>query len=480
MSALTLCAVFSAFSIVLVLQRLLSSWSHAYRAYFRTKLHYSCSPVSLLVKCSLCQNSIITDGASKYQNESLKTFVENRCPSLSSSPFMPAWWLFNGHLQTCYSVVGDFSTVDKIEYQRTLLRTADGGTLGLDFTPPDSAQDDRPIIVVLHGLTGGSHEAYVRAVLSVVCAPSESGGLGYRAVVVNSRGCAGVPITSPQFYSAGATDDVRVAIYYIRRRYPRAILLGLAFSVGGNILTRYVAEEGESCRLAAACVLACPWDLLKNSDALERRWLHRIIYSKALGTNLQSVIKGHAASLRQFPGHPVEQALEPCLALSSPTMEMFDNTFNCIAGGSSPPFPFPDARAYYTWGSSHQMLPQIRVPFLAINAQDDPIVQVFPTDAGGNGYVVLAVTKMGGHLGWFQAEGALAMGPITRWFSKPVTEWLRAVGEDLVICGRSEKPLCEVDGFLKEVGRDDIGCIEMEAGQRVSGIEGEAGVLQGL
>lgn len=68
---------------------------------------------------------------------------------------------------------------------------------------------------------------------------------------------AGVPLTSPQLYSSCHTDDLRQALLYISHRYPRAPLLGLGFSLGANVLTRYVAEEGENCRLVSACALAC-------------------------------------------------------------------------------------------------------------------------------------------------------------------------------------------------------------------------------
>lgn len=68
---------------------------------------------------------------------------------------------------------------------------------------------------------------------------------------------AGVPLTSPQLYSSCHTDDLRQALLYISHRYPRAPLLGLGFSLGANVLTRYVAEEGEECRLVSACALAC-------------------------------------------------------------------------------------------------------------------------------------------------------------------------------------------------------------------------------
>lgn len=68
---------------------------------------------------------------------------------------------------------------------------------------------------------------------------------------------AGVPITSPLLYSAGHTDDTRQALLYITHQFPDAKLLGLGFSLGSNVLTRYLGEEGHQTRVHAACVLAC-------------------------------------------------------------------------------------------------------------------------------------------------------------------------------------------------------------------------------
>ena len=45
--------------------------------------------------------------------------------------------------------------------------------------------DDAPTLVVCHGLTGGSHESYVRNVVAWLVKPKEDGGMGGRAVVVN-------------------------------------------------------------------------------------------------------------------------------------------------------------------------------------------------------------------------------------------------------------------------------------------------------
>jgi predicted alpha/beta-fold hydrolase len=40
----------------------------------------------------------------------------------------------------------------------------------------------------------------VRDVLSKVVRPKEDGGLGWRGCVINSRGCANVPVTSERLY----------------------------------------------------------------------------------------------------------------------------------------------------------------------------------------------------------------------------------------------------------------------------------------
>jgi len=193
-----------------------------------------------------------------------------------------------------------------------------------------------------------------------------------------------------------------------------------------------------------------------------------------MGGNLMNVTRSHEAEFSKWPEHRVAQALPIALALKSPTLGKWDDTFTRISGGSSPPFPFPTGEAYYEWASSHKVLGGIRVPYLAINSADDPIVQVYPTDTD-NGWVTLAITPGGGHLGWFEAEN----GKVMRWVRKPVLEWLRAAGEDLVHDLGRGHALAEKDGFLAEKGRDDLGCKVVDVGELVI-TEQEGGVIQGL
>lgn len=410
---------------------------------------------------------------------SLQELVETRCKSLFTE-FRPIWWLFNGHLQTLYSVVGDFSERDHLQYDRKYLRLRDGGTLGLDFAPIASfnLRDDTPIVVVQHGLSGGSHEPYVKALLSRACAPVEVGGLGYRAVVVNFRGCAGVPITTPQLYSAGYTDDIRTALMFIAYRYPKAPLLGLGFSLGANVMTRYIAEEGHCSRLVSGCALGCPWDLKRNSDGLLSTLVGTHIYSRGMGSNLVKLVRRHAKSLTADSEHRVAKAASLTLALKNPTLEMFDDTFTRVAGGSAPIFPLETAHEYYRWASSHCVLQDIRVPFLAINAADDPVVRHVPMDGGDNSLVVIKLTTGGGHLGWYQTDAEFG----DRWTTQPVLEWFKLVGEDLLHETTSRGPPLYVDddGYLREEGRPLLGCKEVDCDDMSDGEGGEVGMFQGF
>jgi len=45
---------------------------------------------------------------------------------------------------------------------------------------------------------------------------------GWRVVVFNSRGCAESPVTTPKFYSASFTGDLRQVIDHVLCHYPQS------------------------------------------------------------------------------------------------------------------------------------------------------------------------------------------------------------------------------------------------------------------
>lgn len=200
-----------------------------------------------------------------------------------------------------------------------------------------------------------------------------------------------------------------------------------------------------------------------------------------MASNLKALLRRHLATFEAFPSEPVTPAVSGILAHPRTNLYEFDDTITRLAGGSSPPFPFPSADAYYIWASSHHVLADVRVPFLALNADDDPIVTVLPVYAEANQlspWVVFGVTSGGGHLAWFE-EGS-SPGHPRRWYRKPVLEWLKTMGEDVIGVDRQVKVLREKDGWLMEEGREDLGCREVSGGGLVVGTEGEEGLLAGL
>lgn len=50
---------------------------------------------------------------------------------------------------------------------------------------------------------------------------------------------------------------------HIRNLYPQSMLLAAGWSNGGNILTRYLGEEGDATPITAAAVLCNPFNMVR-------------------------------------------------------------------------------------------------------------------------------------------------------------------------------------------------------------------------
>lgn len=137
------------------------------------------------------------------------------------------------------------------------------------------------------------------------------------------------------------------------------------------------------------------------------------------------------------------------------------------------------------YSASHKHPYKIRVPFLAINASDDPIVMYNPTEETEKSMTsALAVTPHGGHLGWFHGgsflTGLFGRGlPPDRWVRKPVLEFLKACAEDYVPdtrygMGRNGGDRFERDGFVLEKGREKfVGFKVIQEGLIIKGEQNE-------
>ncbi len=133
-------------------------------------------------------------------------------------------------------------------------RSPTAGIVAVDISPPLTSVPISPrenILLVTHGLTGGSHEPYVRAVLARATPGAGEGGLGARAVVLNFRGCNGSPVVTPRLYHVRLPSRLpcwaRASTYWesssLRRRQGRRTMSGTSCS-GYAIRSRSAAFSG--------------------------------------------------------------------------------------------------------------------------------------------------------------------------------------------------------------------------------------------
>eukprot|EP00667_Euglena_gracilis_P016543 EG_transcript_17332 len=299
--------------------------------------------------------------------------------------YRPPPWCTNGHFQTIFASL--FRRSPRVEYHRELARMSDGGSVALDWTVPleelrSASLEAAPTLIILHGVTGGSAENYVKHMAANARAE------GWVAVVFNQRGCGDSKLTSPRAYCAASSDDCREVVAYIHRCRPSAPLLAVGFSMGANVLVKYLGEVGNESPLRAAVSLANPLDTLRCGRLLDTG-LSRLLYSTAIVRRLQRYVRRHSEMVREVMDTSAEKHCR--------TVWEFDHRL------TAPAFGFADAEAYYRAASSLSKLSMVETPLLCVNAEDDPIAPADPAYAAlASEHVAMVTTRCGGHIAWLE------------------------------------------------------------------------------
>lgn len=311
---------------------------------------------------------------------------------------MPAIGLSSGHAQTLF---GAFARRPKAvpQLRRERRETADGDFIDVDVLEPNDATN--ATVVLLHGFEGSTSSGYMRLMIGH-CAER---GFGVQAI--NFRGCSGEPNRFFRSYSSGDTTDLKATVARLQPRRSTAPLYAVGFSLGANVLLKYLAEEAEA-GLDKAVGVSPPFDLAACARALDGGGLAERLY---VHNFLHTLMPKARAKARQFPGVIDEQALERVDGLWS-----FDEAV------TSKLYGLPSAAAYYEWAACGPKLQAIRTPTLLITADDDPIAPagLLPASALKNPALTLARTARGGHVGFI--EGAPWRPRF--WAETTTMEWL--------------------------------------------------------
>jgi predicted alpha/beta-fold hydrolase len=324
---------------------------------------------------------------------------------LLASDFRPAWWLPGPHLQTLWPSL--FRQRPPLELDRERLELADGDFLDLSWAGPVQG----PLVLVLHGLEGSLESHYAAALLAKLARH------GYRACLLHFRGCSGEPNRLPRSYHSGETGDLQTVARHIGEACGRELYAAVGFSLGGNVLLKWLGEQAELAPLDRAVAVSVPYVL--NDAALRLGRGFSRLYQRHLIRRLQAKFR---SKFRRI-ACPLDVDID---ALD--TFHRFDDQVTAPLHG------FRGVDDYYRRSSSRQYLPRIRIPTLLLHASDDPFMfpHTVPQADELPHCVQLELAPHGGHVGFVAGR---CPGKAEYWLDRRILAWLD--GADAAPPGRS-------------------------------------------
>ncbi len=306
-------------------------------------------------------------------------------PSADTAPETPPdelrrpWWLFNGHLETWYSQRKCAGIA--IEFESEHVRTPDSDSVLFRHV---RGRPDRPLLIVFHGLEGGSDSPSVRMVAGHFVR------LGWSVAVPHFRTC-GMMNRLPRAYHAGDSAEIGWMAKYSASLVaaPRTHAVGI--SLGGNALAKWLGEGRQAIVQSAAAVCA-PLDLERSAHRLGR-WLNRRLYAEHF---LRTLLDKAEAKARQYPYLVDVRRLR-----QADSLRKFDDAYTAPVHG------FDGADDYYRRASAKGLIAQVSTRLLCINPRNDPLVphQSLPRQEETPHCVTIETPRHGGHLGFVSAGG---------------------------------------------------------------------------
>ena len=301
---------------------------------------------------------------------------------LVNSNYNPPWVFKNCHFSTVYSA--KIRSLPSLLQKRERLMLLDGDFMDIDWS--FAKTPNNRVAILLHGLEGNAQRIYIK-------------GMGFKLInngwdvaAVNYRGCSGEINISYSSYNAGKTDDLKSVVNYIQKKdkYQEIVLIG--FSLGGNLLLKYLGESESLPKIIKRGVsVSAPLSLKGSLESLTKseNWLYRTSF-------LIKLKKKYKIKMSLFPDKMNTTELKKIKSLLD-----FDNIYTAPAHG------FKDAYEYYEKNSSKQFLPNITVPVLILNAKNDSFLspECYPYKIAENSNnIYLESPLYGGHVGFHQSN----------------------------------------------------------------------------
>jgi len=334
-----------------------------------------------------------------------------RVPELSE-PYVPTrLWGFSGHIQTIVQGVISRFQCPIVSGRRIFLKLTDGATLSYDLyqsreSHPEAEEADFTI-AVCPGIGNNSESVYIRRVVF------NAQKHGYRVAVLNHIGTLKkVPVTSPRLFQYGGTSDFGAMVKDVVRRYRYTKIVCVGFSMGGNMVTKYIGEPRVKPSNVIAGISVCQgYDANRVMNFLLEWKGFRRLYCYAMTENMKAIIRRWTPVLFS---EDVKRRLgiNERQAFNAGTLQELDDVYSRKLQGVS------TVQEFYRRSSCSNHLKNIKIPMVFINALDDPIIpppvlEIVRNAALTNDNLIYIEQKFGGHLGFY--EGGFMWSNVLTW-----------------------------------------------------------------
>ncbi len=228
-----------------------------------------------------------------------------------------------------------------------------------------STFSDDYTLVLCPGICNSSETIYVRRVVY------QAQFQGYRVAVLNHIGALkDVPISTPRIFCHGDTDDYEGLIHDIVKRYPNTKIICVGFSMGGNMVTKYLGqkEKVKPPNVVAGVSVCQGYDALRVAKYLLQWENFRRLYLFVMTENMRGILRRWQRHLFPSEAWKREHRIVERDVWSAATMLELDDVYTRKMTG------FDTVEELYRWGSSVNYLDGVSIPLVCINALDDPII----------------------------------------------------------------------------------------------------------
>jgi len=312
--------------------------------------------------------------------------------NIVSASFKPAPYLADPHVQTLWQALAPRGSAPPPRNERWEL--PDGDFIDLVWSGPEHG----PLVILLHGLEGSIHSHYISGLRTAIARR------GWRSCLMHFRNCSDEPNRLARSYHSGDTGDLDALVARLRRESPLDPLAVVGFSLGGNVLLKWLGESGAGARVDAAVAVSVPMRLDLCANRMRQGFSR--LYQRYLLDKMRASLRRKFRHRDDSP-YPLDRLGE----LDS--FWRFDHHITAALHG------FSGVDDYYQRASSRQYLSGIHTPTLIIHALDDPFMtpQILPKATELSPTTTLELASHGGHVGFVS-------GPSENWLDERIADYL--------------------------------------------------------